>query len=179
MGKERKKHVSKSSEKEVKNEKTKKIVSYAVMIICAILIVGAVLFIVFHDRIAASKMLKDTVAFSENEHIEAVVIGNDTLGDPLSPGMQTVYDGEDADKIKNVLIDVLKNSKYKGTFKADVGVWKTKIVMYSETDSCSLYIDNAGIYILSEGRLIQYQVGRKAQSEFGTLLGYVNGALKQ
>ncbi|MBE6668181.1 MAG: hypothetical protein E7607_07735 [Ruminococcaceae bacterium] len=179
MGKEKKKRLCKSPEKEVKNEKTKKIISYVAMLICAAVIIGAILFIVFHDRIIASKMLKDAVAFAEAERIEAVVISNDSIGDPLSPGVQTVYEGEDSEKINSVLISVLKNSKYKGTTKADTGVWKTKIVLYNETESFSLYADNGGVYILSDGRLIRYKVSRKAESEFGTLLGYINGALKE
>lgn len=178
MGKKKKKRISKSSEKEVKNEKTRKIISFSAMILCAILILGAVLLVVFHDRISSSKILKDITHFAANEKIEAVVVSNDTSGDVLSPGVQTVYEEEDAIKINDMLISVLKNSKYKKTTKAEIGVWKTKIVLYNATESRSLYIDNAGIYVSSEGRLIHYKVDKKAQSEFGTLLGYVNGALK-
>ncbi len=89
MGKKKKKRISKSSEKEVKNEKTRKIISFSAMIICAILILGAVLLVVFHDRISASKILKDITHFAANEKIEAVV---DTI-------LEDYRNGRDIDKI--------------------------------------------------------------------------------
>ena len=75
-------------------------------------------------------------------------------------------------------ITVLKNSKYKEIIQSDKGIWKTKIVLYSTTDSSTVYIDSGGIYIARSGTLVRYKIDEKAQSELQILIDYVEKALK-
>ena len=113
MGNNKRKKRPEAQSKENKQEKKRKIISITALAVCVILIVGAVLFIVLNDRIIASKLLKETSGFVEKENIEAIVVSNDTVGDPLKSGVQDVYENEEMAQLKNALITVLKNSKYK------------------------------------------------------------------
>ena len=177
MGNSKRKKRSEAQLKENKQEKKRKIISITALAVCVILIVGAVLFIVLNDRVAASKLLKETTGFVEKENIEAIAVANDIVGDPLKPGVQNVYENEEMSELKNALITVLKNSKYKEIIEADKGLWKTKIVMYSTNDSRTIYIDASGIYIASQGRAARYEVNEKAQGEFLILLEYVGNTV--
>ena len=163
--------------KDSKPDKKRKIISIAALVVSVILIVGFVFFIALNDRISASRLLKETTSYVENEQLEAIVIGNDTVGDPLKPGVQGVYEGEEMSELKNTLIAVLENSRYKEIIEADKGFWKTKIVLYNTTDSRTLYIDSSGIYIPAQGRIVRYEVNKKAQNEFSLLLEYVGKAI--
>ena len=177
MGNNKRKKRPESQLKENKQEKKRKIISITALAVCVILIVGAVLFIALNDRIVASKLLKEISGFVEKENIEAIVVSNDTVGDPLKPGVQDVYENEEMAELKSALITVLKNSKYKETIEADKGLWKTKIVMYNATYSRNIYIDASSIYIYSQGRAIRYEVSKKAQNEFAVLLEYVGNTV--
>ena len=64
--------------------------------------------------------------------------------------------GEEAEDFAERLRLVLNNVKYNNTETVNIGVWKTKIVLYNSTDTLELYIDGEGIYIENKGRLIRY-----------------------
>ena len=164
--------------KQEKHDKKRRIISVAALAVSIILIVGVGLFIALNDRISASRLLRNTRSYVENEPIEAIVIADDKAGDPLKPGIHRVYENDEMTELRNALISVLKNSKYKEIIEADKGFWKTKIVLYNTTDSRTLYIDASGVYISSQGRVARYEVDKKAQNEFALLLQYVNEAIK-
>ncbi len=145
--------------KEKNNEKkTDKAFIIIISVVVAIAL-SVVLSIVLYDPVVALIELNDVKKFNTNEDIVSAV-----YTDPMKSSGQAfsnyevVFTGDDADATSEYLKTLMKNVKYKGVSKKDLGEWKHRITLYNDTDERVIYLGESSIYLRKGGILIEYSI---------------------
>ena len=147
-----------------------------ICVFIALFVVGTVT--IPEPATAAFKLREAKNFIAENTELTVVInSASETVG-ILNDREAVLKDGEADDFVKRLLF-VLKNVEYSDTRNVNIGVWKTKIVLYSPTDEFTLYSDNEGVYIEHKGRLIEYSITDKGQGEYKKLLSDVEEQLNK
>ncbi len=153
--------------KNTKVDKTVVIVS----VICIFIVTAVLLAFILPEPIEAAVKLSKLREDVSGDGISAVNIRS-TEGngeDILDDGVQLTLRDDDAKEMAKRLEKVLKNAKYNNTSQVSTGVWKTKITVYNYNENAKLYIDENGIYIAENTKLISFVFEDDGKKEFDAL----------
>ena len=156
------------------NKKTDK-AFVAIISIVAGIAVFVVLAIVLWDPIVALVELKNVEKFNtENDIISVVYTEPLVSGDQAFSNKQIVLSDSDADEISLDVELLLKNVKYSKTNTDIVVEWNKNIVLYSDTDTRTIYLGEQSIYMRKGKAVIQYTVDDDHIDAYNELLSQFN-----
>ena len=147
------------------------------IVLCVSLVVGIVGFVALPEPITAAVQLKNVKKFIASSSDVVVVINAPMEMEGILNDKEAVMRDDDALNFVRNISDVLKNVKYSDTKKQNIGIWKTKIVIYNPTDEIALYMDEEGVYIENKGKLIKYTVSNEATQQYNELYSEIETKL--
>ena len=107
-----------------------------------------------------------------------MVINSASETEGLLGDKEVILRDSDAEELSIRISQLLKNAKYLNTDKVNIGIWKTKIVMYNSTEQLELYVDNNGVYLENKGKLICYDFDGEWEKGYDTLLSDIEKLLQ-
>ena len=164
-----------------KTEKTPRKIDKTFVILVAIALLIAifvVLFVTFIEPVRAAMKLSAAENFFEGENVSVVVINSAAKTEGLLGDKEMILRDAEANIFADRIYRLLNNVKYSDTNTVNIGVWKTKIVLYNSTEQLELYVDNDGIYLENRGKLICYNFDGEGNSEYSSLLSDIEKLLK-
>lgn len=149
----------KMSKESVKKDKKKidKVYVIAIMI-PLILVIGLVAFIVLPNPIFAWIELKEARDFLDSTTDPVVVITDPKRNDSFFTDGEEILRDVDSKVFVEKLKSVMKNVKYNEITDENIGIWKIKIAVNSDSNECKIYIDENAVYLAKNDRLIEYSI---------------------